>query len=287
MVSYDLNESTVLNAQASQGFRQGGNNDPLNVGLCSADDVVTFGGNSSYDDKELWNYETGIKSRFSNGITLNAAVYYADISDLQVTQDAGSCSSRVVFNADAHTLGLEVELTAQPTDRLSFSLAASVLESEFDDTVYKADGTALGGMEDGNRLPSVSELQLAGTATYTYPLNWAAASEGYFSATVQHLGDRYTQPGDQVSGSGTFSHFAYAGSTGNETTTVDLELDAYTTVNMSAGIIGNDWEAILYVNNVTDENADLFFDRERGGAARLAFRTNLPRNVGITVRKSF
>lgn len=90
-----------------------------------------------------------------------------------------------------------------------------------------------------------------------------------------------------VSGAGTFSHFAYAGSTGTETSTVDLELDAFTTVNISAGIIGDEWDAVLYINNATDENADLSFDRERGGAARLAFRTNMPRNIGLTFRKHF
>ena len=287
MMSYELSESTVLNAQASQGFRQGGDNDPLNEGLCSADDVATFGGYPDYDDEKLWNYETGIKSRFSNGIVLNAAVFYADIEDLQVTQDAGSCSSRVVFNVDAETRGVELELTAQPTDNLELSFAASVLKAEFTDTILKADGTPLGGMEDGNRLPSVAELQLAGTATYRFPLDWAGATGGYVSATVHHMGDRYTQPGDQVAGAGTFGHFAYAGSTGAETTTVDLELDAFTIVNISAGIEGEDWEALIYVNNVTDENADLSFDRERGGRARLAFRTNMPRNVGVTFRKHF
>jgi outer membrane receptor protein involved in Fe transport len=286
MLSYDLNDSTVVNAQASQGFRQGGDNDPLNVGLCSGDDVQTFGGFPDYDDEKLWNYEAGFKSRFDNGVVLNAAVFYADIEDLQVTQDAGSCSSRVVFNVpDAHTAGVEVELSAQPTERLELSLAASLLEAEFDSTIRKADGTPLGGMKDGNRLPSVPEIQLAGTATYTIPVDFASSEEMYFSATVHHMGDRFTQPGDQVSGAGTFGHFAYAGATGTETSNIDLELDAFTIVNLSAGLVGEDWEAILYVNNVTDENADLSFDRERGGAARLAFRTNMPRNIGLTFRK--
>jgi len=43
----------------------------------------------------------------------------------------------------------------------------------------------------------------------------------------------------------------------------------------------------VYVNNATDENAHLSFDRERGGRARLGFDTNQPRTVGITVRRTF
>ena len=42
-----------------------------------------------------------------------------------------------------------------------------------------------------------------------------------------------------------------------------------------------------YVNNVTDEEADLSFDRERGGRARLGFNVNQPRTFGVTMRMKF
>jgi len=45
--------------------------------------------------------------------------------------------------------------------------------------------------------------------------------------------------------------------------------------------------AQIYVNNITDENAHLAFDRERGGRARLGFHTNQPRTIGVTVRRNF
>ena len=41
------------------------------------------------------------------------------------------------------------------------------------------------------------------------------------------------------------------------------------------------------MNNLSDENADLAFDRERGGRARLGFHTNTPRTVGLTARFSY
>ncbi|WP_342776812.1 hypothetical protein [Hankyongella ginsenosidimutans] len=43
----------------------------------------------------------------------------------------------------------------------------------------------------------------------------------------------------------------------------------------------------FYINNLTDENAQLGFDRERGGRARLAFNTNQPRTFGLTGRIKF
>ena len=56
---------------------------------------------------------------------------------------------------------------------------------------------------------------------------------------------------------------------------------------MSVGVEKDNWQAILYANNLGDENANLSFDRERGGRARLAYRTNTPRTVGVKFRMGF
>ena len=290
LASYEFNDDVTLNAQASQGFRLGGVNDPLNIPLCTPEDLLIFGGFQDYDDETMWNYEVGIKSRFDNGVTFNAAVFYTDIEDLQVTLDAGTCSSRISFNvAEAHSAGVEFELSARPSDSLEFSLAGTILESEFDTTVTDATGAILGGVQKGNRLASVPEFQIAATGSYYFPFSLGgSSSDAYVAVTVHHVGDRITQPTDQLAGAGDFvSGLAFGGATGNDVTSLDLELDAYTLVNLRAGIVKDSWEAVLYIKNVTDENADLSFDRERGGRARLAFRTNQPRTIGITFRKSF
>lgn len=289
MASYDVNDEVTLNAQVSQGFRLGGVNDPLNATLCTPGDLQIFGSFQSYEDEKMWNYEAGFKSVWDNGVTLNAAVFYSDIEDLQATLDAGSCSSRVSFNVpDAHTQGLEFELGASPTESLHLTFAGSILESEFDSTVVDATGAVIGGLRDGNRLASVPDYQFAGSGSYYIPLEWFGGSEGFVTGTVHHVGDRITQPGDQVAGAGDFSSgLPFGGATGDEVTSLDLELDPYTIVNLSAGIEKDSWSAVLYIHNVGDENADMSFDRERGGRARLAYRTNKPRTIGLTFRKSF
>jgi iron complex outermembrane receptor protein len=288
LAAYEVNDNLTWNAQAAQGFRLGGVNDPLNAGLCTASDRATFGSFQAYDDETMWNYETGFKAAWDNGVRLNVAVFRSEIEDLQVTLDAGSCSSRISFNVEeAHTTGIEFELTAEPTEGLVLSLAGSALESEFDETVTSG-GAILGGVEDGNRLASVPELQLAASSTYNFRTELFGGSDGYFSITAQHVGDRYTQPSDQVAGAGVFSSgLPFGGATGAETTTVDLELDPYTLINIRLGIVKDDWETAIYVNNVSDQNIDLSFDRERGGRARLGFRTNQPRTIGLVVRKFF
>jgi|CXWL01.1.fsa_nt_gi outer membrane receptor protein involved in Fe transport len=289
IVSYDLSDDVTVNAQAAQGFRLGGVNDPLNLPLCTPSDAAIFGGFQSYDDETSWNYEAGVK--VSRGMfNFNAAAFYNDIQDLQVTLDAGSCSSRISFNVpEAHASGVEFEFTATPMTGLELSLAGSVTEAEFDSTVVDGGGNVIGGIQTGNRLASVPEFQFAATAAYYFPLDaWSSGLEGFAGASLQHVSSRFTQPSDQVNNPRSFvSALPYDGATGAEATVVDLELDSYTLLNLNAGVEADDWAIVAYVTNVTDENADLAFDRERGGRARLAFHTNNPRTFGITVRKTF
>ncbi|MFN3389191.1 MAG: TonB-dependent receptor [Allosphingosinicella sp.] len=288
IATYELNDAWRVNAQASKGFRLGGVNDPLNLPLCSPEDEAIFGGFQDYDDETLWNYEVGVKGG-GRGINFNAAAFYTDINDLQVTLDAGSCSSRIVFNVPkAHTMGVEFELSATPMRGLDLSIAGSVLEAEFDSTVTSGAGAVIGGIREGNRLPTVPEFQIAASATYSQPID-ARGTEAFFSASVQHVGSRYTQPSDQEDNPRTFvSGLPFGGATGNETTVLNLKLPGYELVNLSAGVEwANQLEIIAYVHNLFDANPLLSFDRERGGRARLGYNIGTPRTYGVTVRKRF
>lgn len=287
MASYDLSDEVTLNAQASEGFRLGGVNDPLNPGLCSPQDEITYGPFQQFEDETLWNYELGFKSKFDS-ISVNAAIFYTDIEDLQVNLDAGGCSSRVAVNVpDAHTLGGEIEMDAYLTDAFRVTFAGSYVEAEFDSDVLDANGVPLPGLQDGNRIASVPEWQFSLGATYTFG-GMLGAEESFVSAWWQMVGERYTQPGDQDPGAGDFAHgLPFGGATGDEVTSLDLELDDYSLVNINAGLVYDAWDLMVYVDNVTDENADLSFNRERGGRARLAYFTNQPRTYGITARYNF
>jgi outer membrane receptor protein involved in Fe transport len=289
LVSYDVNDEWTLNAQASKGFRLGGANDPLNLPLCSADDAATYGGFPRFEDETLWNYEGGFK--YAGGLfSLNAAAFYTDIENLQVSADAGSCSSRVVFNVpEAHTAGLEVEFAINPMEGLELTFAGSRVESEFDSTKLDVNSNVLAGIREGNRLPSTPEYQIAATATYSFPVDMIGSGvEGFVSGSVQNVGTRFTQPGDQESNPRTFtSGLPFGGATGNETNVLDLGLEPYTLINLNAGVENDVWGVTFFVNNLADENASLAFDRERGGRARLGFHVNTPRTIGVTARRAF
>lgn len=286
ILSYKVSEDVTVNAQASKGFRLGGVNDPLNIPLCSPADAALFGGFQDYDDESLWNYEVGMKAQ-GKGLTFNAAGFYNKIRNLQTTLDAGSCSSRIVFNvADAHSMGVEVELGLQPVDGLDFSIAGSVIEAEFDTTLPGAL-TAATGIRDGNRLPSVPKFQIAATGSYEW--NVAENTKAVLTASFQHVGTRFTQPADQENNPRTFTHgLPFGGAPAASATTVNLELPSYQLVNFSAGVkMDGGLSITAYVNNLFDETPLLSFDRERGGRARLGFNVGQPRTIGMTVRKEF
>jgi iron complex outermembrane receptor protein len=287
IVTWEPSRNLSVNVQAAKGFRLGGVNDPLNLPLCSDEDEVIFGPFAgAFDDETLWNYEAGVKYQ-KRGVTFNAAVFHTRIKDLQVTLDAGSCSSRIVFNVPkAHTTGIEMEAAVSPLDGLDLSVAGSYVSAEFDSTLPGALAVST-GIRDGNRLPSVPKFQ--GAATATYGQRFGDTADWSVTASVQHIGSRYTQPADQENNPRTFVYGNnFGGIPAGVGTTLDLKLPAYNLVNLSAGLeFDNGLGVSLYVNNLFDENAKLSFDRERGGRARLGFNIGQPRTIGITTRIKF
>ncbi|MEO8189874.1 MAG: TonB-dependent receptor [Acidobacteriota bacterium] len=294
IASYKVTDSTNLNAQVSKGFRLGGVNDPLNVNLCTAQDRITFGGRENWKDEKAWNYEIGSKSRLFGGRgSFNASLFYVDINDLQATVTAGSCSSRVIFNVPkARSMGGELEFAAAVTDHFDFSVSGSYNDATLRSTLTSTDPggnvSVVSGIQSGKRLPSVPRFQAALAATYQQPIT--PDFNGYFSATYNHVGSRFTQVGDDLLGTLNLNSFganAIGGPLTASTFTYDPELPAYDLVNLRLGVRHANWDVALYCNNLTDELARLALDQERGTRARIGYLTNQPRTIGITTRIDF
>ena len=71
--------------------------------------------------------------------------------------------------------------------------------------------------------------------------------------------------------------------TGSSAFRFDPELPAYNLMNLRLRVRRGNWEAALYMNNVTDERAFLALDRERGTRAHVGYLTNQPRTIGTTL----
>jgi iron complex outermembrane recepter protein len=291
ILAFEPNDDVMLTAQVARGFRLGGINDPLNVTLCNPEDLVTYSGQPTFDDEKVLNYELGAKTLLADRrVTLNAAVFYSDIDNLQVIADAGSCSSRIVLNAQAEAVGTELEVFARPSDNWDFGVSATYVQAEITETRANAAGAPIAGIRDGNRLPTSPEFQAAATATYSWP--FSTVMEGFTNFTVQHVGSSYTQLADQepplgcVGCPGAPGFFNF-GDPSITQFTFDPELPSYEIGNLRFGVRSDSWEAAAFVNNLWDERAFLSLDRERGTRARVGYLTNMPRTYGVTLRMNF
>ena len=297
ILAFSPTEDVQFNAQVAKGFRLGGINDPLNVGLCSAADRRDLWrppGRSK--DEKTTNYEIGTKTRFAGGrVTFNAAVFFTDIEDLQVIADAGSCSSRIVLNAEARERrARRWSCSCDPTRTGTSASRRPMPRRKSPKTIYR--GKPVAGVRDGNRLPTAPELQASATAAYNW--NLTESLDSYMRFTLQHVGSSFTQLADQEAGFGVIPILRSAARRERRASSTwvdvnvthidfDAELPSYDIGNLRWGFGTDAWEAALFVNNLWDERAFLSIDRERGRSARVGYLTNPPRTYGVNFHMNF
>jgi len=293
IVSFKVDEDMQFNVQAARGFRLGGINDPINIPLCSQQDIAVFGGQKNWKDEHNWNYEVGAKMRFlQQRLTLNVSAFYDDIKDLQATTTAGTCSSRIVFNVPkARSEGIEAELFARPTSNWDFGISATYVNAKLKSSVVSTlpDGTqvVVGGLQSGNRLPTAPEFQAVGILGYTLPVS--SDRDFFATATVQYIGSSFSQFENEEDGFGSIGGpspnaarlIPYGGPLTTTQISFNAELPSYSLGNVRFGMRNDRWEAAFYVNNVWDKTARLALDYERGRSARVGYITNQPRTFGL------
>jgi len=304
IVSYKPTDDAQLYAQAARGFRLGGINDPINLTLCTGNDVAIFGHQASWKDEKTWDYELGAKTQWlDKRVTFNLDVFYSDIKDLQATTTAGSCSSRIVFNVPtARSAGVEMELFARPNINWDFGVTASYIDAKLTSSVTSTPtpGTTVvvGGLADGNRLPTAPKTQAAAYLGYTLPVS--NQRDFFANFTVQYVGSSFSQFENEQPGFGNICTGcpnaanpyaarldAFGGQLSTNSFTFNPELPSYTIGNLRLGLKTDRWQAAFYVNNLWDETARTALDYERLRTARLGYLTNQPRTYGLYGSYSF
>lgn len=298
ILTYSPTEDIHLSAQFSRGFRLGGINDPINIPLCSPEDIVTFGGQGNWRDEKAKNYEIGAKMQLADRrVTLNVSAFYTDIEDLQATTTAGTCSSRIVFNVPkARSQGMELELFVRPNERWDFGIAATYLDSELRSSVVSVTDTTttvVGGLAKGNRLPTSADFQGVASVGFTQPVG--ESRELFANLTVQYVGSSYSQFENEVANFGLIADDGPPGSArlipyGSPSVSsfaFDAKLPSYSLGNLRVGLRQDAFEFAAFVNNLWDEDARLALDYERGRSARVGYLTNMPRTYGVSARWEF
>lgn len=212
----------------NRGVKGGGFNAPLDItdltgtsptGFLPLDDALM-----RFDEEKLDAFEIGFKQSLFGGLArLNGSFFYYDYQDYQAFRIVGL--STFIFNADADSKGMELELQASPLEGLDMLFGVSWLDVEIKDV----DLGVGRGREDTVPVQS-PEWNLNGLVRYQWPAwqgnlavqaDFQYRSEVFFSLTRSPA----------------------------------VTEDGYAVANARMSYTTEDerWEAALFVNNLADE----------------------------------
>lgn len=258
-IEYRPHDNMLWYGTITKGFKSGGTNSLSSVA-------------PPFDQEELWSYEVGFKSQWKDDrMRLNGSFFFYDYDDLQVSTFADG-TTRIENAASAEIMGLELDFSAILADGLVFNLAATWLDSEYDDfiTTFGVDVVDLAG----NELINAPEFKAVGNLRYEWQLG---ANTAYVFGQVSHSSELYhSQFNEDVVGQ-------------DDLTLVDFR------AGYRFGELQN-WEVAAIVKNLTDEEyyqtsvrftslSDATTDPKRIGAA-LGYPAE-GRSYGVQVRYTF
>ncbi|GAA0369364.1 TonB-dependent receptor [Bowmanella denitrificans] len=249
-LSYQASDDILFYATYSEGFRPGGFN--RGGGIPSANpDFPTVA--VTYQTDDVTNYEFGWKSLlFDRTLRFNGNLYYVEWSDMQVSRFDPQNVSILTFienAADSEIRGLEADLVWNASDNLTLYGAFSYNDTEL--TAVNAQVIEMAPV--GSELPLTPKFQGTLRARYAW---YAGAYDAYWQVAAQ-----------------------YADASWSSIVAADRKRqDSYTTVDASLGVRKDAWGVELYIQNLTDERADLFIN-DQDDITRIT--TNRPRTIGL------
>jgi outer membrane receptor protein involved in Fe transport len=204
------------------------------------------------------NYEMGYKSSFADGKgRFNVTGYYMLWEDYQLSivdpsQEpcpdpadaiAGVCGQpwqEVIANlGEAHIAGVNVELDYTPNENWLFGVNYEKMEAETD-TAHDLNGDGTPNLIKGLRLPLVPSSTASAWIEYHHSTNFLGAEDFFIRTQWSYTGDSLNilEPLSRI-----------------DEPNAQFKNPAYTIGDIRAGIVGEDWQLDVFVNNVTDERA--------------------------------
>ncbi|MBT8087581.1 MAG: TonB-dependent receptor [Gammaproteobacteria bacterium] len=232
------NDDHMYYLTISEGFRPGLLNRPGG----STNPAGTFTVPYALDTDDVTNFELGAKGTYLDGsFQLNAALFFVDIENLQTTIFDPSITNLFFSDnaANAEVLGLEGDFVWLPefSDRLTVTGAFSFLSTEITDVL-----TPTNDVIKGDELAFAPEFQ--GTLRARYA--WDFGTTGMMAHVMPSV---------------SWSSEAFS-----DIITINRDkMDSWVMASVSAGLSKDSWDAEIYINNLTDERAEVarnfVFDR--------------------------
>lgn len=315
-LSWNVSDDVMLFGAWSEGYRPQTSN--RNAGQPAANQTGVYEGflvPAVTKTDTLTNYELGVKSDLADGrLRVNATLYHSDIDDLQSSRFDPANVAFLVFVeniGNAEVTGIDADFSWLATDNLIISGAVAWVDSELKSVNPQLDGVVV---PVGSQLPYAPEFAGNLQARWDFPIDSFQAN-GYVRGGIVYTGDSRSQltcnayaiedTTIQVYGNGTGLTIAEEGGfcgtplTGDDLASVTLPnalgVDAngdvrfraaryvqedYTFLNAAIGFDKDNWGVELFVNNLTDERAQLNINAADFTPSVV---TNRPRTFGVRV----
>ena len=266
-LSFSPNDNQMYYVRGATGFRQGGINDAATAAAFG----ITIP--SAFTSDEVLSIEFGAKTAwYDDRITLNATYFKMFWEDMQVPGVEPTGAVEFISNAaEAEVDGVEVELSARPTDQFLLHFGATWLNAELTEDQAIDPGLAAPGFApplgtDGNKVPKVPEWAFSCTVEYTFPVTLMDNVEASLRGNFSYVGE-----------SDTFFNDSYPGF---------IEIGDYFLLNLSANFQHDNLGLRIFVDNVTDKRAIVDIDGSWGPDTFRQF-TVPPRTIGAQVSWSY
>jgi outer membrane receptor protein involved in Fe transport len=218
-----------------------------------------------FDSDTVENLELGWKATLLDGqMRLNGSIYQIDWENIQVSQfDSQNISIFTIVDngGDAEINGIEMDMVWAISDNLSLFGAMSYNDTEL---VYVDPGFSFVVQDEGRPLPLTPEFQ--GNLRARYYWNMSGGNEAYWQIGGKYSGEALNSIVD----------------TATEPNTMQ---DSYVIMDAAIGMTTDTGLGVeLYVENLTDERAQLHINRQ-DFLERTT--TNRPRTIGMRFSYDF
>lgn len=234
-IDYKVSQNSLVYVSAAKGVKSGGIN-TFNLNILTPDEVF-------YGPDTNWTYEIGTKNVFMDGrVTLNAALFYIDWSNLQLTTQPlnGTATTRGITTniGGASSKGAELEIVAEVVDGFELNAGLAYIDATYDEgtiaqRVTRANLCNLSAVCPANGDIGGNELQRTSKVQW----NVGASGEAPINDAIDFFG--------RLDVAGQSKQFV---SEVNVTT-----IQPRTLVNGRLGVRGDNWSASIWAKNLFDQ----------------------------------
>ena len=230
-VQWNASDDTMYYANYSRGFKAGGFD-------ARANNPFSF----EFEDEETDSFELGMKSLLADGrAEINAALFFTDYEDLQVSQFDGALGFNVGNANETQVRGIEIDGRFAISEALTLSYAYSYLDFEFKDfrngNCYNYQ-TPNGDVVNGIPLCNFTGLR----GQYTPSSNLSLFFD--YTRSLGNNLDFFSNLNLNYSGSQNI----------HDNLDPQYKIDSQTRVNLRLGVRNDNWHFAFVGKNLTDED---------------------------------